>query len=409
MAARQSQYAPESSVGWLDHSVRDAERMRELLSAFADPQSIDNLGVGVVRDLISEQLFPGISTIQTRARYFFFVPWICQQLEERRVAPADFPRRYRAKELELIERLLAAGESDGVIGRRARRNVKRLAIDVYWGGLGRYRIRLIGGAISDYQHSLTSLYRRRDDDRDDEGNALGEVVSAWDRALPPAPPDFPDGVDLSLTADEATYLITQIRRTCPGTLLAELAGRDTAPLKGTHVWDLPRSWIPDGQAELVRHAKLFAIGVQPVRATYNLLLARQTGDGAREVEDGALREIDRYRDQRQRYGAELDEWVAHLDAFWEVVDGAGTITGAHRERLERLLLRVHHHADVIESDRELHELIVTTERALKGRLARLSSPRARAAWSGRPFGVGLLDYRWRPSRRILADIAAGVD
>ena len=99
-------YVAESSVGWLDHSAKDSQRMRELISAFGDRQSIDNLGIGIVRDSISEQLFPGISTIQTRARYFFFIPWFCQRLEGERVRSAEFSRRYRALEIALIDRLV---------------------------------------------------------------------------------------------------------------------------------------------------------------------------------------------------------------------------------------------------------------------------------------------------------------
>ena len=73
---------PSSSVfAWLDYDEREAQRMREVLSAFDDKETIDSLGLGVIRDSISDQLFPGISTIQTRARYFLFIPWICQMLE----------------------------------------------------------------------------------------------------------------------------------------------------------------------------------------------------------------------------------------------------------------------------------------------------------------------------------------
>lgn len=50
---------------------------------------IDPLGLGPVRDALSETLFPGISTIQTRARYFPFVPWIYRSLDEDRIGSYD--------------------------------------------------------------------------------------------------------------------------------------------------------------------------------------------------------------------------------------------------------------------------------------------------------------------------------
>lgn len=45
-----------------------------------EPGTLDELGIGSIRDTFSDELFPGTSTIQTRARYFLFVPWIMQMV-----------------------------------------------------------------------------------------------------------------------------------------------------------------------------------------------------------------------------------------------------------------------------------------------------------------------------------------
>ena len=37
--------------------------MREVFAAFDDKETIDSLGLGVIRDSISDQLLPGVSTI----------------------------------------------------------------------------------------------------------------------------------------------------------------------------------------------------------------------------------------------------------------------------------------------------------------------------------------------------------
>jgi hypothetical protein len=86
-------------LGWLDYDERDAQRMREVFAAFDDKDTIDSLGLGVIRDSISDQLFPGISTIQTRARYFLVVPWVCQILEAEHVPPNRFTARLREPEV----------------------------------------------------------------------------------------------------------------------------------------------------------------------------------------------------------------------------------------------------------------------------------------------------------------------
>jgi len=50
--------------------------MLDVINAFSEKDTRDELGFGSVRDAFADTLFPGTSTIQTRARYFLFVPWI---------------------------------------------------------------------------------------------------------------------------------------------------------------------------------------------------------------------------------------------------------------------------------------------------------------------------------------------
>lgn len=68
-----------SVLAWLDFSERDQRRARELIQLFLQPESRDELGIGTVRDALSDLLFPGISVIQTRARYFLFTPWLFKE------------------------------------------------------------------------------------------------------------------------------------------------------------------------------------------------------------------------------------------------------------------------------------------------------------------------------------------
>src|SRR5690606_36237769 len=101
----------------------------------------DELGLGSIRDAISNALFPGTSVIQTRLRYALFVPWIYQSLEaNRQVQASNVSARARAAEIALIKPLIESGDPEGVIGRRARGNLQRLPSSVYWLALGRWGI-----------------------------------------------------------------------------------------------------------------------------------------------------------------------------------------------------------------------------------------------------------------------------
>ncbi|WP_272819028.1 DUF6361 family protein, partial [Prescottella equi] len=64
-----------SVIAWLDTSTEEERRMRELVKMLSDSDTLDDLGIGQIRDAFGDLLFPGISTVQTRARYLLFVPW----------------------------------------------------------------------------------------------------------------------------------------------------------------------------------------------------------------------------------------------------------------------------------------------------------------------------------------------
>ena len=63
-------------LGWVDFSSDDRTRVQEVLALLKEPGTLDELGIGQVRDAFSDLLFPGFSTIQTRSRYFLAVSYI---------------------------------------------------------------------------------------------------------------------------------------------------------------------------------------------------------------------------------------------------------------------------------------------------------------------------------------------
>ena len=83
--------------------------MAELIDTFRERDTRDELGIGVIRDAFADMLFPGTNTMQTRARYFLFVPWIYRRLEVHGYRSVDMPKRTRTDEVALIKALMAAG------------------------------------------------------------------------------------------------------------------------------------------------------------------------------------------------------------------------------------------------------------------------------------------------------------
>lgn len=172
----------QSLFGWLDYDERDAQRMREVFAAFDDKDTIDSLGLGVIRDAISDQLFPGISTIQTRARYFLFVPWICRMLEAEHVPAGRFAARLRELEVALVESLQQVeGPNQGVIGYRARKRLARLPSSVYWNGLGVFGIRRLDLSTVEYRTFVARYGKARESTPVDDD---GEPFLSLPRARP---------------------------------------------------------------------------------------------------------------------------------------------------------------------------------------------------------------------------------
>src|SRR3954451_21525925 len=119
--------------------------MQEAVELFREQGTLDDLGVGSVRDAFSNLLFPGTSVLHTRARYFLFIPWIYRRLEREGVSSRDVAGRARRDEVRLIGALLAGGEKRGVIGEQARAELKQLPSAAYWSGLGTLGFRLFSG------------------------------------------------------------------------------------------------------------------------------------------------------------------------------------------------------------------------------------------------------------------------
>ena len=268
-----------SSFTWLDYSEREQRRMLDVIGLFQEKETRDELGIGVVRDAFADMLFPGTSTIQTRARYFLFVPWIYRNLERRKARTAEISAEARKREVRLIYALLDAGETEGVIGRFARSNLKRLPSSVYWQGLGIWGIRSFPGSQEQYHGSLDAFYeQQRRTQRTDDGDPVEDAVRNWHAGLPPAPADLLEGASFELGRGEAEYLRERIMANVPDSLLAFLVDRDHGGASPTFPWLHPRFGdLPSALQAQLRHARNFSETIHGASLLYNLMLADARG------------------------------------------------------------------------------------------------------------------------------------
>jgi hypothetical protein len=91
-----------------------------VLHALNESEAVDELGIGLIRDGFSDILFPGSSTIQTRAKYFFITPYILIEMERENYQSSEkFLKKLGEIEVDLIK-MLNKDNVRGVIGRRAK-------------------------------------------------------------------------------------------------------------------------------------------------------------------------------------------------------------------------------------------------------------------------------------------------
>ena len=397
-----------TTLTWLDLTASDRDRMRQVLDLFKEQGTVDEMGLGSLRNALSEALFPGTSTIQTRLRYALFVPWIYRQLEARRVAASDMSAQLQKAELDLIGPLLENGASQGVIGEKARGSLSRRPSSVYWTALVRWGLFMHERPQGWYHTHFTGLVRGYSAEAATDDPGIVETRQPnWHPRMPGPPATFPQEASFDLTRKEAEFLQGRLEERCAGTLLAWLAreGSD-APADGCF-WD--DSAAGHAHADIrgnIELARRFSLHVEGMPLLYNLLLAERfhTEHGGDDAH------IDRYRQ-------EIAEWAAkeaaedshdprHLWSF--AASRKVRVPGPQRLFVEAWSKRL---ADIdpatLPDDLELRSLIETRERRLKGARARLHNPARLLDWNGRT-GVGRMNFRWGRVRRMILDLHEGL-
>lgn len=403
-------YSPASSLGWLDFDAAASDRAATLLRAFEEPGTLDPIGLGSIRDAFSELLSPGTSTVQTRLRYFIFLPWIFQRLERERVGPTDFPRRLRHLEATLIDCLRHLGPNQGVQGFTSGKDLQRMPSEAYWGGLGSWGVRRLDLTIAEYGQRISS-FGRRPLEVDDDGNPVRRASPMWAR-LPEPPEDFLASEEtFHLRPEEAATLVDLIRRYHPRSLLAVATAFPGVAAEAERPWDLPPERLTGELRHVLHHARCASELLWGPQLLYNLLLARRAEAELRWDTSALVERLDAilgtWTEQIVSRHGVYRAWADDLDGFWDVLGGPRAIPEPTRDFVSAMVRRVVQDPHRFVTDREVHGLIRDREVALKGGRARLATLTALEGWNQQPFGSPLV-YRWPITRSYLADLADGL-
>ncbi|MCL5289447.1 MAG: DUF6361 family protein [Firmicutes bacterium] len=402
-----------SVFGWVDFIEKDREKMIKVIRLFREQDTRDELGLGSVRDAFSNLLFPGTSTIQTRAKYMLLVPWLYRTLERQKTSSADIAKKARNAEIFLINSLMESGDTDGVIGKEARQSLQRLPSSVYWAGLGTWGIRQYKGSQNEYHRYLDYYYHYKKNlvVGDDKEPISGRVGENWDPDLPEPSGGFPQRVGFKLEHNEAEYLQERIINSCKDSLLAFLV-QERMSAACDFIWSHPMlGAFPQKLALQVNHARNFSEVMHGAALLYNLMLAEKCDwEDGQELVDDYTEQFNEWKEKIGMRIGELKEWHDDMRKFWDIVQQWGDVTHRTKAFIETWI------NIVLEGDAlnkltgydTAKKLIFEREVALKRGRARLADRRSLERWTG-AAGTYQLRFRWTVVSNMLNDIVSGLE
>ena len=390
-------------LGWIDFSKNDRNKVLSVLDLLSETGTLDELGISPIRDGFSNIFFPGTSTIQTRAKYFFIVPYALKDLE---YSNETNPNRI-LQSLDEMERwcgqtfLDSSTDTSGIIGSRSLRQkrwVKRTPADIYWAGLRNYGI-FTGGNLSLTEYvrtmcfqktqkaTLSKLGNRNDtvDDHDIDDKDAGEQFQMRFWKIPTYTKSWKGNLSIALTEAEGEYLKNQIITFYPDSFLSYIIKNKIIEIFSCESFqdiDILIKTMPEQIQMDYALARDFSRFLFVLQTVYNLIVS----DGENEKAD-------------YNWGILVNQISAlasvDLKAIFSRLHINGNVS-LHRFLNKERELMINNDLDGIKNE------IKRRERELKQTRAKTLHPGEfdPSVW----YGGGLLDYRFRNAKVIIKDI-----
>lgn len=389
-----------SYIGWIDFNEEDQKRAHDYLRAL-EQDTVDELGFGIMRDVISRQLFPGVTSIMTWSRYYIFVPAICKYVEKRGLSG---DRAFR--ECEGIEQKLRILLANKRLIKINQERVERYPSSIYWSGLKQLGVLQRPMSREYYFDHLAEYYESKKTYIDDDKSAhlLGESREYWDHDFTniyeegettrvTADGEFPDNTDLNLTRGEAVYLHKKYRELAnkePVSLISHLLERGI-PAEFYYPWECSQ---PETLKKLIYHAQRYSMLAQGATLIYYEMLNQKRRERGLAAPNKALLEF-------------VESWwgLAHdIIASWDLTDFIQKMVEYNASRIGdagflinfQVFIRKHQNAGQFFHDPALRLLIAKREKSKRPQKARLVYPKYLEQWAFDPA----LQQRLENSREI---------
>lgn len=400
-------------LGWVDYSREERETIKELLKVLGESGSLDELGVGIVRDSISDLLYPGTSVLHTRAKYYILIPELFKKAMKSGLTTSSEVRNLINTDQDRIARALRRAideetgtKAAGIIGGRSDRGVKMKPTRIYWNALRTTEILCNSDMSFDDACSAVAGYNRKTqnivikyESEDDGGDA--DDVGAGNFALFTAPckeriEDYLENPTLHLRKDEADYLRTQFLHVpVMKNTLMEYCLKTKTSYQGVALDDIPTEGMPEVLAHNLELATEFANFIYGAYIVYNLLFIENGGEYATAEEKSRLE--NKYRDWKKK-----SPGLPHRDEILKFVRNHEHYKAALRDFLIRFESAVKNNTTDSCSDEE-KRIIKQREQACKSVKAKIGKDYPYQEIQSSP-----MNYRHGTGQTIISDILKGL-
>jgi len=396
-----------AGFGWIDFSNEQRDRVFSVIELLNTGGTVDELGIGSVRDNIADWLFPGVSTIQTRPKYFIILTDIFLGYLQRYQKGEKLPllSTYLKSEEHRIMHLLAKNHSykdgDGVIGvtvAQTNGELARKASSVYWNGLRTHK--LIDTELSSTEYLIQNDLSKFNPDGDvmDDTHLIKEQFAI--RA--PLFSAIKENIRMELSEEEANYLRDQFKDVTSSlkqehNLLSQLFTKERAEViaNANNFQEMANLLIADESLhsetiQMLKIALLFDFIMHGAHIRYNIQLHKKSGE---------LNFDDKWNDWLKKLEVKRED-VQALN-FEYIFSEVSPRTAPQTQQFMRLWKH-----EVLKEElniKLLDKLVYRQEIKKKGAKAKLASVNGEfTSW----VGIQSLQYRFNNVKNIIKDIQA---
>lgn len=383
-------------LGWVDYSREERNKIIHILRNLRTQSAVDELGIGTIRDAFSDMLFPGVSTLHTRAKYYILIPYLFHDAKSESFKKASEVRSWIEKQQDvLVKTLLTNSEpgTSGIIGGRMHQSggsVKYKPSGTYWNGLK------IWGIVRNPDISLDTacavvyekakrrkeihLKNETENDGGDDKDNLYDNIELFAPILPKY--DYRSKATIDLLNNEAKFLIDQITSypNTKDTLLAYMLKEEYLPARFE---DIDDSLLPKEIGKVVKQAQEVADFIYGAHLLFNVIYSESTDTDI----------VERFEHWLNNEYHPID-----LDAVISVTRCSHS-TADFLKRFDRFI-----------QDKNIpaaQKLLIQREKNIKGDRAKLTSTE-KNKYKG-PIHAYKLYYRYPTVYQIVKDILEGLD